>query len=768
MRNYPCLLLAAGLSLAVPALAAPAPVEVRVNGNTTELAIETGTTAPELFQRDQCGALLVLSMPEGLDVSAARTGGGRIRGVGLVDAKTLTIATDCGSQLALRRVRDRTVLTVSAPPLPGRKPLSAAAQLSAATVSGAAGATATSAAPVPPTALHAPLPVTGVSASAAVPAGGPASPAQTAADAAFARSAIAKGLHDAEEPPAPPQASAADTAGQAAARAPRRDLRIPDPGWGTGAPVLDLAGWRRGPFLAERDRLRQAAAADAAQAADARRDLIRFQLAWGMAPEALAALEAAGAVGLDRAVAAVSATLADPTHPAADWLLTDESLHAGDGPLWAAVLLQRRGRGSEALKYLPAAGRALPQLPPETRRLAGFDLLAVAADAGLDGMAREFARQIEGAGPTDEDLARLFYEIGRLHAVAGRMTLALAQWDKAAARPFQAGAKARLAAVDARLATGDLDSRTGAEMLELLVRDWPESPVEAGALFSLARIDAGQGHLLAALDRLRLLHRRFPDLPPAETAAATDLAGRLLGEMAGSAGESLALADRILTFERSRDLLPDGKAGWDVRRRYAALLREAGIFKAAEAELQGLMTLVPATDKPSLIVDLARLQLAAGDPAAALAALDGMDKLTGTAAALKAQALTRAGDLKGALALVSSAEDADGLQARAAILWRQERWADAAGVLTRLEAKQPLTAEDAARLALASLLTGDGTTAARVLTQHEAALGGETLAQGLQALARPVPVSAAGERDLRQLLDDSRALGRLVRGGVSN
>lgn len=732
------------------------PVELRETAAGTELVIASGDRRPVRFQRGQCHVVLGFALEEEMALGSAARGGGHIKGVGLLDPHTLTVATECGSRIGYSRDGENSILTISAPLLPGQKPTPPEKPDKAEKQQAKAEKADKQKTEKKIVASVAPPPASPSPASDAPPQ--PLSPHQTSSDAAFARSAIAEGLKAAAKPPEP------DPADKAAS------LMSPRPSqteWGTEGPILDLAAWRKKPFLLERERLRQAQAVGDAGTMNARRDMLRFLLAWGLAPEVRAAVEPSQVTAEERPLLAVAAVLADPRDPAADWLLTPEALRAADGPLWAATLLRRRGEVADALRYLPLANRALSALPPDLLRPVGLDLLSLATGRGLDGMAREIARTLEATKPQGADLARLYYEIGRLHATNKRAALALTQWDKAADMPGPHAALAAMEATDLRLGNGATDAAALEAVLKRAMRDWPGGEVEMKALSRLAALDGDRGQVSQGLEWLRLLRLRFPDRPPAERAGDDDLAGRLLVRLTGPDFSGQPLPERVALYERNRDLIPEGKTGWEVRRRHAAMLADAGMATGAEQELSALIALVPAEDKAPILLDLAQLQLLGGDAGAVLATLDDLGdkagKLAPQASVLRAQALLLTGDLNGALDQVADNGDAASLRARASALWRQQRWADAAKTLQSLEKRDSLSSEEATKLALAGILSGDRDLASRTLERHGAQLGNRPWVAGLNTLAKPVPGEEAGDAELRALVEDAKVLGGLVR-----
>jgi hypothetical protein len=289
--------------------------------------------------------------------------------------------------------------------------------------------------------------------------------------------------------------------------------------------------------------------------------------------------------------------------------------------------------------------------------------------------------------------------------------------------------------------------------------------IEADSLWQLALSAQRQGDIRRALEELRLLKLRFPDRPPADIAAQADLAVQLFAALAGAEGENIPLPDRIVAFQREGDLLPAEPAGWAVRRRFAMMLAAAGVQGVAHGELQLLATQVPADERPAIAHDLAAMELAAGDAGAALAALDAAGEPTPTEARrgreLRARALLMAGDPAGAMEAIGDDAGTDGLAIRAAGLWQQGQWREAVKSYKALAATRPLPPRDAARFALAAMLADDPG-AGTILDGQATALEGQRWTGDLRLLARPVPASQAGERELRGLLEDAGALGRLV------
>lgn len=759
--------LASSGALADPPVAA----ELRLRSGATELVLPGQASARRALIQDACSATLSVSVPVDIGSLPPPPLGG-VLSLSMASAETLVVGVPCGARVELKSRRGDLVLAVSAVPMPVRKPGPgpAPARNIAATPSGDG---AEGAAPPPPSessraeriqTAGAPVPMTegetrhvrkavadaldAVERDPVTPSAGPAPDGE-----AMPPSASTGPAPRPAEPPAA-QGAVGGTSPVPAALAPAASPAPPP------APALfDLAAWRTEPFRARRSALREAAARP--DAPEARRDFARFLLAWGLGPEAAAAARAAGDVPL----LAAATLLEEPDATAADWLAGPEALTHADGPLWAAVLLARRGRPAEALPLLPGALKALPALPADLRGAFALDLLAMAAGAGRDSVGRDLARIAEEAGLAEPDQARLHLLIGRLHEGTGRKDLALEQYDKAAVLPGESAARARLAAADLRFARGDLDAPALHAVLEELARDWRGGEVEFRALARQAELSRAERRPVEALDTLRLLIDRFPtsEALAAETARAGGDFAALLA--AGPA------PDLVAAFERNRALLPAGRPGLDLRIGYARLLTAQGLTMAAARELAQVAQALPPAETAAVRQELAALELAAGRPDA-VATLVPED--TPDARAVRARAAAATGNLDTALDLIGTPKDTAGLTARGDALWRSARWTEAARTYGLLvEALSALRAGDpgragladaVGRLGVAAYLAGDAAAPRRLLTAHADLLAGGPWASQLAVLAgdRSPPAGTAG---MDRLLAETDALLRLSAAG---
>jgi tetratricopeptide (TPR) repeat protein len=755
------LVLAPALAL-VPAAsgAEPTMLELRRSEAGTELVAPGGDIRATLVERAACSVQLHLDSPRGWSPDGVRTGNGHVRAVEQAAADLALIAIPCGAAVDLKRRGTEVALAIGPVPRPGRKPVTG---------------------PMPE------APAAAVAQVVLMETAGPAPAAETpgADDDAFARAAIADGLARAEQPEQADSAAAPPLA-----TSPSPPPGRPDPTWGRGGPLFDLAAWRTTPFRAERDRLLSLiAGGDDAGNSDATLDLARLYLAWDLGADVIGLLAGSpgGPRGDARPLAAAAATIARPKDSAADWFLSAEALHAADGPLWAAVTLVRRGRAGEIAPYLPVALPALDRLPPDLRQSFALALLEGAAATGSTGPARELARIVESGdlGPVEQ--ARLHRRIGDLHAAAGRSALALDQWDRAATLPGEDGLIARVQAAATRHTAGTLDDRAYRATLGEILALNRGGAGEAAALIRLAALERAVGDIPAALEAITRLARHHPTHPAIaeQRAIAADLIGTLVRDD-GAAGVAVAplplalpLPRRIAAMEAARPLLPPGEDGRALRLAYAALLARAGLTEAARAELTDLAAdsaaggAAPA-ERQAILLDLSAQLVTAGRSTDALVVLDdpaahGLDNGPDHAAWTLARitALTAAGETAEAERLLHQTDNLppDAVAtARADILWRAGRWPEAAAALDRLSPTRPLTAVEARR----AILT-------RYLAHHLADSGPDAAnpgpaplphddpwAERLRLLAPALSTPPATAAGLDALLADTAALIRVA------
>ncbi|MFO1069621.1 MAG: hypothetical protein U1E14_13970 [Geminicoccaceae bacterium] len=513
-------------------------------------------------------------------------------------------------------------------------------------------------------------------------------------------------------------AAAADRAAVAPAGA------EPAPVAGAAASPIDLVAQVLPAGTTARDRRRQleeaVVAAAPAPALAARLDLARFLLAQGLAIEAEAALPgdgetvpdtAADSVAALRGVAAFLDGRAEEAAPLLDRTGLDGDPEAA---LWRAVVAEARGDPAAAADSLARSDRVVLRYPPVLRlrlvpAVATIQLASGATDAALATLDR--LRDLPLEPGTRAGLRLLEAEAlarqGATREAEAAWTAAEAEGD--AVTRLSAGL-GRLRDAVARGVTGpgDAAARLAAERGE-----WRGHPDEAAMLVELGRLRAAAGDPVAALEAWQDAGSRAVDpagsrqvrrLVEANVAAAITGEG---GSVASPPLPSLAF------YRRFADLLPTGPALAELERKLALRLAVAGYAGPAQALVdrhpEPAGSAVPRLEATLAVADGL---LAEGEPADAVARLQavGPDEAVPAGLAqrrrlLLGRALVAAGDPAAALAAVEADRGADADRIRLAAAWRLGDWeAVAAASATLLADGTAATAPGMAEIRMARAL----------------------------------------------------------------
>jgi tetratricopeptide (TPR) repeat protein len=504
--------------------------------------------------------------------------------------------------------------------------------------------------------------------------------------------------------------------------------------------------------LAERLRLLRAETAAAPPLARARPRMMLAEtmLALGFGPEAhavlaLAASEDPVAAATPRwaALAGAAALLAGRTEEARG-PLSDPRLDGTDEiTLWRAWLAEQTGTppAVTAPKFA-AAAPLLPAYPlPLARRIA-----PAAAEAMLEGGEVEVAEALLArlGGLPELALARAM-----LIEARGRIDEALAAYqalDRLRDRRQRVRALAR--AVEVALREGRIGAPEAAARLEPLLYAWRGDAAERALRLRAAELRAQSGDWSGALVLLRETASLFPD-------RAGDIRARLGEAFAAlfrdGAADTLPPVEAIALFEENADLLPPGQGGDEMVARLAERLVALDLTARAGITLKRLMDSQPerGIDRARTGLRLARLKLADGDAAAALAVLGGSEPhqpppaLATERLVLRARALAASGDPSAARALLARSEEPAALDARAELAAQAGDWAEAVAALKRLARSSlpapgnPLDGDQRRillRLAVAASLSGETETLSGLARDHGAAMATGPLSEPFRLL----------------------------------
>ncbi|MFZ5749542.1 MAG: hypothetical protein ACOY5U_00575 [Pseudomonadota bacterium] len=343
----------------------------------------------------------------------------------------------------------------------------------------------------------------------------------------------------------------------------------------------------------------------------------RGLVALAMGDEARLVLRSFAVAGDEAALLDEVARLVDQRPPAEGGRLRTLTACEGYTGFWAFLAagsdVRRRTAPGPVLLSFAGLGR-------ELRMALGAGLAGAFLDIDDPASARVIDNALLGADPEASDLTR-----ARIELAGGRPEEALARLDRLALSPGPDAVEALVLAIERRLAAGEpvpprQVSAAGGYLVEL--RGQPIRPrVLSAYILGLASL----GDFAAAV-------AAYGDAAPSLSADRADavLSG-LYADLAEAADDAtfLRMLERTAAFRQDRDLSPHARLA--VARRLADLGLLAGAEDAAG----------PALDTEEGAALAARLALGRGDPAAALARIEGLE--SPEIDPLRAEALARLG-----------------------------------------------------------------------------------------------------------------------------
>ncbi|MBN9507476.1 MAG: hypothetical protein J0I21_00010, partial [Alphaproteobacteria bacterium] len=424
---------------------------------------------------------------------------------------------------------------------------------------------------------------------------------------------------------------------------------------------------------------------------------VQAQLALGMGAEAEAlatltetedarAAEAPDAPGL----AAVAALLAGRVDEAA--AIDDPRLTGSDEvALWRAVRTALRHEG--APEAAPVFAATLPLLLAYPAPLRAR-LLPLAAETLALGGERAAAHALLDARKDD---ATLDYARALLDEAEGHAAPALAILDRLAlSSDRRTRARAAVRAVELRLRIGGLTAAQAAEALDRLIYAWRGGAHELALRLRVAALDAESGKWRAALALLReTAAGAVADGWPAQRAALhRRLQETFAAALAADAQKPMAPFDLVSLVDENPDLLPQGEAGHALAIRLADRLAALDLPQRAAPLLRKLVDgTLPGAARAELGERLAALELAQGDPTAALTALSGSvatdlpEALNARRTITFARASAARGALGPAVATLAALDTPAADEARAGILETAKDWPAATAALIAFAAR---------------------------------------------------------------------------------
>lgn len=457
-------------------------------------------------------------------------------------------------------------------------------------------------------------------------------------------------------------------------------------------------------FLARHRELQSAAAEEAAQAGDnprapieARLALARFLVGSGLNFEAIGVLNALAEApgmggepelrGLRGAARAAIGRLDEASVDFAAGVL------AGDpsARVWRGYIAAQKGEWDVARAEFAGGAAVIDDFPPEWRaRFATAHALAAVETNDLNG-ARELLNYAfaQDAPAADQLAARLVQ--ARTFELTQQTDRALRLYKAVARAPLDGiSTPAKLAVARLELARGEIDAAEAAARLEPLKWRWRGDATELSVVRTLGSLYVDQGRYREALEVLSGAGSRLPNL--AESAAVhQDLADIFRSLYLDGVADGMQPVQALGLFYDFRDLTPVGADGDAMVRRLARRLVDVDLLvPAAELLKHQVDERLDGVAKAQVATDLANIYLMNREAEKALQAIwSSRTTLLPTALnaerrAVEARALMELGRYDHALELLETDRSFAADEVRAEVLWKQQKYGEAAAVYDRL------------------------------------------------------------------------------------
>jgi tetratricopeptide (TPR) repeat protein len=383
--------------------------------------------------------------------------------------------------------------------------------------------------------------------------------------------------------------------------------------------------------------------------------------------------------------------------------------------VWRAYIDTRLGDWANARRSFLQGSRAIDLFAPvwKARFAAAHARAALeTGDLHAAGTLIDYALA-QKPGAIDQLTIRLVQ--ARLFELEGQTDRALAVYKAISRAPIDyLSAPALLRATKIRLDAGLIKPDDAVGILEGLKYRWRGDATELEITRILGEIYLSQGRYREALDALRGVGRRLPDLPEAQKLQ-TDLAQAFRSLFLEGRADALEPIQALAIFYDFRELTPVGAEGDEMVRRLSRRLVDVDLLdQAAELLKYQVEHRLDGVAKGQVATDLAIVELMNHKPELALQAIASSrttllpNALNAQRRVVEARALSDLGRYDQALELLGKDNGGDALDLRAEIAWKQQNWADVGQLLEkrlgdRWKGAGPLTGEEETRLIRAGI-----------------------------------------------------------------
>lgn len=355
--------------------------------------------------------------------------------------------------------------------------------------------------------------------------------------------------------------------------------------------------------------------------------------------------------------------------------------------VWLGYIAANQGDWAGARAAFAAGASVIDDFPKAWRaRFGAAHALAAIETGDLDAARQLLAYSFSQQAPAPDQLTARLVQ-ARLFDLTGDKDRALAVYKAVARAPLEGIATpAKLGVIGLELDKGALPANAAATQLEQLKWRWRGDATELAVIRKLADIYLRQGRYREALDALRSAGKRMARIPGAADIMA-DQSNAFRALFLDGAADGLQPVQALALFYDFRELTPVGADGDEMVRRLARRLIDVDLLdQAAELLKHQVDARLEGVAKAQVATDLATIYLMDRQPEKALQAIwSSRTTLLPTAMnaerrALEARALMDLGRFDHALEVLDKDQSAPAREVRADILWKQQKWAEAAAL----------------------------------------------------------------------------------------
>jgi tetratricopeptide (TPR) repeat protein len=460
-------------------------------------------------------------------------------------------------------------------------------------------------------------------------------------------------------------------------------------------PIFDIVEWRRnraeGFIARERALMLAIAAAEPEQRPQARLELARLYMAWGLYPEAKGETEVILADGTSkveesvvRMVHAIASIVMGRPEQGLKDLASPVIGENYDSQLWKGLAYSRLARWAEAREKFKNVDFAIAALPLELQAIVTLEAMRASLEVKDYAGAAMRASELDVIGVPSATKPAIAVMRGRLAEALGHDKDALDDYQSAETSPDRAAAaEAKLREVALRQKRGEINQAETLRELETLAVIWRGDAIEVKTLQMLSRMYSESGRYPESLAAARTATRLQPNSEAARLAQ--DEASALFTQIfLGQKGDELPPIEALGMFYDFRELTPIGRRGDEMIRRLSDRLVAVDLLdQAAELLQYQIDHRLEGAARAQVAARLAMVYLTNRKPDRAIAALrstriaDLSGELRQQRLLLEARAQSDIGRHDLAIDIIANISGREAIRLRSDIYWASRHWREA-------------------------------------------------------------------------------------------